>query len=247
MGRPRLDATAAARYQENGYHLFREPVLSPDKFAALTALFEEMVAANPGRRTDTFDTPHFHEPRLLPFLLDDAVIDLVEPLIGPNIGLWSSHFISKEPGIGRRTPWHTDADYWAGRFDRYDSIVTVWLAIDASDRENGCMKVIPGSHRSATNAYADVDAEANLFPTEIRPEDVREEDAVYFELAPNQCSLHDSRIIHGAEANTSARRRCGYTMRYFDMSMRVIPEVNPDHKLWLCRGENVAGNPIENG
>ena len=123
----------------------------------------------------------------------------------------------------------------------------MWLAIDASDRENGCMKVIHGSHRSAVNAYEDVDADANLFATEIRPEDVREEDAVYFELEPNQCSLHDSRIIHGADANVSARRRCGYTMRYFDMAMRVIPERNPGHKLWLCRGENVAGNPIENG
>jgi len=70
--------------------------------------------------------------------------------------------------------------------------------------------------------------------------------AVYFELEPNSCSLHDARIIHGAEPNTSARRRCGYTMRYFSQTMRLIPENNQGHLLWHCRGKNIANNPVVN-
>ena len=245
MGTPRLTNDAVQFYRDQGYYLFKEPVLKPDTFQRLTNLFEEIVAANPDIRIDSLDTPHFREPRLLEFLLDDDVLDLVEPLLGPDFGLWSSHFIAKEAGTGRRTPWHEDSAYWEGRFDRFDlGIVTVWLAIDRSDRENGCMKVIPGSHLGDGAQYADVDSDSNLFPTEAQ---IDESEAIYFELDPNQCSLHDSRILHGAEANTSPRRRCGYTMRYFSQHMRFIPERNPGHKLWHCRGRNPNGNPVENG
>ena len=245
MGAPRLQQDAVQLYQEQGYLLFTEPVLAPDQFQRLSALFEEIVAAHPEIPIDSLDTPHFHEPRLLEFLLDDAILDLVEPLIGPDFGLWSSHFIAKEAGTGRRTPWHEDSTYWQGRFDRFDlGIVTVWLAIDRSDRGNGCMKVLPGSHLRDGATYAAVDSATNLFPTEAQ---VDESEAVYFELEPNQCSLHDSRILHGAEANRSPRRRCGYTMRYFSQHMRFIPENNGGHKLWHCRGANPHNNPVENG
>ncbi|WP_254638882.1 hypothetical protein [Cohnella sp. GbtcB17] len=53
-----------------------------------------------------------------------------------------------------------------------------------------------------------------MFATQIKGE-VDEKKAAYFELEPGKCSLHDSRIIHGAEPSTSPYRRCGYTMRYF--------------------------------
>jgi ectoine hydroxylase-related dioxygenase (phytanoyl-CoA dioxygenase family) len=243
-----LPADAPAFYQRNGYFLPQNPVFRPDQFARLAALFEELLANRGDKRSDELDVPHFTEPRLMEFLTADEVLDIVEPFIGPNIGLWSSHFISKEPRTGRATPWHTDADYWEGRFDRSDGIVTVWLAMDPVDRENGCMKVIPGTHHGADHTYTDVDRATNTFPVTITPDQVDDAKAVYFELAPNHCSLHDARIIHGADANTSPRRRTGYTMRYFDLSMRMNREdpANQGHKIWLCRGKNLGDNPVEN-
>ncbi|GAB4412468.1 MAG: hypothetical protein OHK0039_18510 [Bacteroidia bacterium] len=52
--------------------------------------------------------------------------------------------------------------------------------------------------------------------------------AVWFELKHGECSLHDARIIHGAPANHSDRRRCGYTMRYFALDMKFNPGTAPD-------------------
>jgi len=52
--------------------------------------------------SDELDTPHFRDPRLLEFLLSDEALDIVQPIIGPNIGLWSSHFISKDPYTGAK-------------------------------------------------------------------------------------------------------------------------------------------------
>ncbi len=145
--------------------------------------------------------------------MNERVLDLAETFIGPNIGLWSSHFISKEPLVGKATPWHEDSAYWEGRFDRLDGIVTLWLALDKSDKENGCMKVIPETQHNSFSEYEDVDQSENIFHNQIK--DVDNSKAVYFELNPNECSFHEGRIIHGAEANKSTRRRAGYTMCYF--------------------------------
>lgn len=242
----RISQDAADFYHRNGYYLFHEPVFSDTKFQALTNIFEDLLVKNPDKRPDTLDTPHFDEPQLLDFLLDDAIVDLVEPLIGPDIGLWSSHFICKEPKTGRATPWHEDSRYWQGRFDNFTGIVTIWLAIDPVDRENGCMKVIPGSHTGEARDYRSVDKETNTFGTEIVGVD--ENQAVYFELAPNECSFHDSRMMHAADANTSTRRRCGYTMRYFSQQMKydTSNERNRTFKLWHCRGKNPHNNPVVN-
>lgn len=247
MNQNRLSPADVAFYRDNGYLLYRKPVFSADRFERLKTIFEEHFDARGDTRGDELHVPHFRDERLLEFLLADEVLDLVEPLIGPDIALFSSHFIAKEPLIGRATPWHEDSAYWNGRFDRFDQIVTIWLAIDATDAENGAMKVIPGTHRHGFSEYEPVDETDHTFTEEIRAGSFDPSQAVCFELAPNECSLHDSRIIHGAEANKSTRRRAGYTMRYISQTMRFIPGGNPGHVIWHARGRNVAGNPVVNG
>ncbi len=164
----KLSDEAVAFYRENGYTLRREPLFPPRRFKILSELFEEHLARKGDKRADELDTPHFSDRRLLDFLLDDGVLDIVESLIGPDIGLWSSHFICKEPRTGRATPWREDSSYWKGRFDQFGGIVTLWLAIDRSDRGNGCMKVIPGSHSHGFSQYAPVaDSRRSTFKTQI--------------------------------------------------------------------------------
>jgi ectoine hydroxylase-related dioxygenase (phytanoyl-CoA dioxygenase family) len=232
-------------YRENGYLLYHQPLFSEEKFERLRSIFEEHLAEKGDKLSDELDTPHFRDPRLLEFLLSDEVLDLVEPITGPNIALWSSHFICKDPYTGRATPWHEDSAYWQDRLDRHEGIVTVWLALDRSTRENGCMRVIPGTHTNGFSNYVPVDMKENTFHSEISDE-IDESKAVYFELEPNECSLHDARLVHGAEPNTSAYRRCGYTMRYMPASNRMIPERNRGHKLWLARGSLPGENSYVN-
>lgn len=237
----RLTEDEIRHYEVDGYVLHKRPVLADDDFRRLTAIFEEDLAKY---GEDGLDVIHFKDPRLLEFLLSDAVLDLVQPLVGPNIGLWSSHFISKPPKVGKATPWHEDSTYWNGRVSQMAGICTLWLAIDRATPENGSMAVIPGTHVNGFSQYRPVDASKNIFGSEI--EEVDESQAVYFELEPNECSLHEARIIHGAKANTSEFRRAGYTMRYFPTTSTVFPERNANHKIWLARGKDLGGNRYEN-
>jgi len=79
---PRLTPTQIEQYQRDGYVIFREPVFAPGKFARLKDIFEEDLERYGEAGLDTI---HFRDARLLEFLLSDEVLDLVEPLVGPDI------------------------------------------------------------------------------------------------------------------------------------------------------------------
>lgn len=233
-------------YNENGYLLHKKQLFDADDLVQLESIMEEHLSGRGKKRSDELDTPHFGDERLFYYLMAPEVLDLVEDIIGPNIGLWSSHFICKEPLHGRRTPWHEDSAYWKDRFDRMDKIVTVWLALDKTSTENGCMGVIPGSHRNGFSEYSDLETGSATFTEEIKEEHLDLSNVVWFELDKGECSLHDSRIIHGANANTSPKRRCGYTLRYFSLEMKLNEQHpgNKTHKIFHCRGTNLANNPL---
>ena len=76
------------------------------------------------------------------------------------------------------------------------------------------MKVIPRTQDNGYSEYELVDEQKNVFPTEIKKHQFDASKAVPLELEPNQASLHDGKLMHGSDANTSNLRRCGYTMRH---------------------------------
>lgn len=242
----RLSDEQVASYRADGFVIFDKPVLQPSRFSGLTAYFDDMLAKlDPETRPEAMDVPHFENPQLLSWAFDRDILSLVEPIIGPDIALFSSHFICKPGGHGRRVPWHEDSAYWSGQIVPMD-VCTVWLAIDASTRENGCMMVIPRSHVEGTKGYSNyeaVEGEEAVFPTEIVKSQRNEAQRVYIELGPNQASLHDARVQHGSEANQSAFRRCGWTLRFCPTSVR-FDEARFDggHQVYLAQGVDRAGN-----
>ncbi len=120
-----LDLEAVDFYQSLGYWLHKRPLFSTEKFDRQQQIFEQiLVQKDSTLRSDQLDVPHFKYPELFEFLLADDVLDIVEPILGPNIGLWSSHFICKEPEIGRATPFHEDWAYWNGSYGpEFNSLV----------------------------------------------------------------------------------------------------------------------------
>jgi ectoine hydroxylase-related dioxygenase (phytanoyl-CoA dioxygenase family) len=186
------------------------------------------------------DCPHFTDTSLFHWLLSDEVLDLVEPIIGPDIALFASHFICKPKGNGKRVPWHEDCFYWGNTISPVN-VVTVWLAIDPSTAENGAMQVIPRSLYGNLEHEA-VDPETNVLSWEVKRKSFNEDDAFTIELDRNHASLHDSRLLHGSRPNTSSMRRCGYTMRYMPTTVKLKPDVYASHNIYLARGRDHAGN-----
>ena len=146
----RLNQQEIQQFHELGYTLPTGPVFPMPKFDALKNHFEQRLvewSATSGMSPEHMDTPHFADPKLFDWLFADEVLDLVEPLIGPDIALWSSHFICKPAGTGKRVPWHEDSAYWGQVLDPME-VVTVWLAIDPSTPGNGACVWSPARTRT---------------------------------------------------------------------------------------------------
>lgn len=242
----RLTPAQVSQYESEGYLIYNQPVLPQAKFDGLRAYFETILSNLPdGERPEAMDVPHFMHPKLLEWAMDDAVLGLVEPVLGPDIALFSTHFICKPTGNGKRVPWHEDSAYWKGRITPME-VCTVWLAIDPSTQVNGCMMVIPRTHREGQKGFSDYDAvdpTQNVFATEISRRQRDDSKKVYVELAANECSLHDARVMHGSEPNTSNVRRCGWTMRFCSTRAKFNQEIfDGGHVVYLAKGEDHAGN-----
>jgi hypothetical protein len=244
LAQPRLTPEQVETYHREGYHIYNHPVLAPEKFERLRACFDKILADLPAEeRPEAMDVPHFMHPELFEWAFDNDVLDLVEPILGPDIALFSTHFICKPKGNGKRVPWHEDSFYWRNMITPME-VVTVWLALDPSTTVNGCMMVIPRSHREAQQGfsdYADVDPTKNVFHNEILKEQRDDARRVNIELQPNECSLHDGRIQHGSEPNTSNIRRCGWTLRFTSTAVK-FGEFKGAHQVYLARGRDLGGN-----
>ena len=242
----RLTAAEVEHYQREGYALPTGQVFPQADFRDLQRSFEALLTdwTAQGGRPEAMDVPHFYHPELMRWLLHPAVLDLVEPITGPDIVLFSSHFICKPAGDGRRVPWHEDSAYWRGQWDPME-VVTVWLAIDDSDLGNGCMHVVPRTHLDGYSEYSEL-SEGAVFGTEIKAGSFDAGKAVPCVLKAGTCSLHHAKAIHGSAANGSPRRRCGYTMRFISASARFNTELNADgvFQIYQARGRNLAGNTL---
>ncbi len=244
---PRLTASEIEQYRTEGYCLPTGPVFEESKFERLFNHFEGLLERWPkDQRPEAMDTPHFGDPALNEWALAPEVVDLVEPLLGPDILLFSTHFICKPRGDGRRVPWHEDSAYWRALLDPME-VATVWLALDPSTVKNGCMYVIPRSHNTGKKGFSDyenVDTTKSVFETEIVKADRRDELAVPCELQRNHCSLHDARTQHGSPPNTSDMRRCGWTLRFIPASSRLNPEYADRQLMYLARGRNLLDQDL---
>jgi ectoine hydroxylase-related dioxygenase (phytanoyl-CoA dioxygenase family) len=164
-------------------------------------------------------------------------------LIGPNIAVFACHLLQKPPQVGKRVPWHEDSAYWKGRLEPIE-VASITLSLERSTPENGCLCVLPGTHRHGYSDYVPVaDPERQIFGIEVQSDQMDESSAVEIVLEPNQASIHDARIIHGSAPNTGQMWRSALTVRYFPTHVRFIPEKNPGFHIYLARGRDKAGNP----
>ena len=193
-------------------------------------LLEDTIAA--GGNSYSISTAHMKHGRVYDILTHPKLVGYVADLLGDDVVAWGSHFFCKMPGDGKEVAWHQDASYWPLSPSK---AVTVWLAIDDADLENGCMKFIAGSQTSGHLTYRESSPEDHsvLGQTVENPEQYGE--VVIDDLKAGQISIHSDLLLHGSDANNSTRRRCGLTLRYAAGEVRA-------QMGWNAKGVVVKGS-----
>ena len=156
-----------------------------------------------------------------------AILDVVEGILGPDVLLYSTEFLIKEPRTKHVVTMHQDLAYWG--LGEIDGILTAWLALSPATPESGCMDFVKGSHKSPIIPHEDSFDELNLLSRgqEIKV-DVAEKDKSSGALATGEISLHHGLMIHGSGANISDDRRIGVVMRFLSPHVKK-PNNAPDY------------------
>lgn len=229
--------TAVQKYETDGYVVFPN-VLDADTIAEAGEHIEWLMKKHPNVRPENLHSNFMpQDPFWIRLVSDDRLLDIAEQFIGPNIALYRSQYLCKPPFDGKPVLWHQDGSYW--NLEPME-VITLWLAVDDSVVENGCMRVIPGSHKIKLQQLRENKSTPSVFGTEIDPALVDESKAVDVVLPKGSVSIHHPNIIHGSKPNHSPLRRCGLLIRYIPTTTRIVCEGQWPYA-FLLRGETKPG------
>lgn len=157
------------------------------------------------------------EERLRAIAYHPDILHFAREVIGTNdIVLFQDMALLKPPGVGREKPWHQDKAFF--NIDLTATVVGVWIALDEATFENGCMHVIPGSHKEGPVPHF---ARRDF---QICDRDVAVAKDVAVPLAPGGLLFFDGLIHHGTPANRTRTRRRALQFHYVDRRAITIPE-----------------------
>ena len=179
-------------------------------------------------------------PEFLARTRDSRLTDPVVDILGPDILGLNNLYIWKPPKIGLGFPWHQDKWYFNHQFKTGTTVAT-WTAIDAADKENGCLYVIPGSHKHEVHEHKELEGPQQ---GEFRQaQGVTDEDGVAVEVPAGAVIWFNSQILHKSADNHSLRfRRCNVAHYISAKAEWTRPEaVNKKRPPMWIRGETYPG------
>lgn len=158
-------------------------------------------------------------PEIWDLAKNKTIVGYVKDLLGKDAVCWATHYFCKVPGDDKGVSWHQDASYWPLTPSK---TVTVWIAVDDADIENGCMQFIPGSHKHGHIKFIkSIAEEKNVLSQTVVNAFEYGEPPVDVELKAGEFSMHSDLLLHGSRPNKSDRRRCGLTLRYAPVDVRT--------------------------
>ena len=231
----------AAAYQRDGF-VTRLDIFTEPEIVAFRDQFDELEAREGREKCQIgLQGRHFDEEFIWQMASDPRIVESMAACMGGDIMLLSTHFFCKypDPDSTKFVAWHQDITYWGLEPPEAH---TAWIAVDDADVENGCMQVIPGSHREGIAEHGTAERGGNLLSInqEIPDELVDSSQAVPLELKAGQISIHNGQLFHASQPNNSQRRRCGLTVRYIPPEARQVRpnSVGLSWRPVLLRGED---------
>jgi ectoine hydroxylase-related dioxygenase (phytanoyl-CoA dioxygenase family) len=175
-----------------------------------------------------------HVAAIMDFARNPKLLNIVEALLGtPDLKLFSDQVLMKPPYHGSPVSWHQDSGYWTNVWP--PALVSCWVSLDEATLENGCVHMVPGSHK------------LGVVPHE-RGEDsflhVRSLDlstALPVVLPPGGVSFHHSCTVHGSGSNKTPNRRRGLVLSFVRADSKWVGDPARKPTFPLLQGREFPG------
>ena len=155
---------------------------------------------------------HLISPVLDKVSHNSKILDAVESIIGKDILVCGTTLFIKNPDKKGFVSFHQDAKYIGLEPHNW---VTGWLAVTDANEENGCMRMLKGSHKKDLKFHDQKFDENNLLTRGQTIENVPINETTPVILKAGQLSLHHPTIIHGSGLNKSKERRIGFAIQSY--------------------------------
>jgi ectoine hydroxylase-related dioxygenase (phytanoyl-CoA dioxygenase family) len=146
---------------------------------------------------------------------DPRVCSLLREIMGDQIQLFRDVVMMKPALVGREKPWHQDSVYWPWQ---PMELVSAMTALDDSDQTNGCLQIIPRSHKRELQHYG---KELQIDVGELQDQ------TFYVPLQAGDTLLFHSLLLHASETNRSSRDRRAVIISYKTPKLRYVGQGNP--------------------
>ena len=201
--------------------------------ASATVQFEHV----PGSRTIRVIEPFHHlDPVFEALVADPRIVEPVCDALGVDrIALWTDKINLKRAHEGSGFRWHQDSPYWSHVCKHCDQLPNVMVTLDDADRENGCFRLVPGSHRSGF--LPGTDDGTRLGPLFTDPRAFDAEKQWLAEVPAGSLVVFDAHMVHGSEPNRSDRARRAIVLTYQPA----------DHPMFKLDGTRNFARPLSDG
>ena len=198
--------------------------LTADEVANYRRRLEAVVAAHGGPLTSLPGKVRTKTHRLFTWMdvliRHSKVLDAVESLIGSNILVYHLTCWLKEPGDGAFVSWHQDGTYFG--LEPFEQ-VTAWIALTDATPQNGCLRILPGSHKGGQRVHVLGDTHGNLLSNGQHVDmAIDEGQGIHVAVPAGQVSLHHTHLVHCSGQNRTPERRIGIGISYIPPHVRFI-------------------------
>jgi ectoine hydroxylase-related dioxygenase (phytanoyl-CoA dioxygenase family) len=223
-----LTADQVAFYHTNGY-LVVDQISTPSEIAMLRGvydrLFEQRAGRNEGAQFDLGGTDEEGKAAVLPQILGPSRFApemktglfrvnaeaIAKQLLGGVMTAQGDHAILKPAKYGAPTPWHQDEAYWGA--DMNYNAFSLWMPLQDTNIEMGCMWFVPGSHKMEIQPHHSINHDPRIHGLEM-DQPPRMQDAVACPLVAGGCTIHHNRTMHYAGPNGSDTPRRAYIIGF---------------------------------
>ncbi|MEE2659528.1 MAG: phytanoyl-CoA dioxygenase family protein [Candidatus Latescibacterota bacterium] len=241
---PLLSEAQLTEYQELGYT--RVPAVFPiDELAAIDAEIDRLEwkqLEENGRDDGWLLRLGLRSEIMQRMVADERLLNLVESIVRPGIAIYSAKLVPKLPHDYRVCHWHQDDAYYSVQADS-NTRMSIWLPLQDSDVDNGCLHVIPGSHRWGLQEWRQRD-EGYCNRALIPPEDFDFTQAVAVPAEAGDVILFSALLWHSSPSNSTDRIRRAFIVSYQEAT---VPGGNADQWKVLrpASGSDDFGNEVE--
>ena len=208
-------------YERDGFVLVND-VFKPDEIEILSA------AAGQGKQVMNMPDANGRSSKLALWTdISPDVFGLVSTsprmvggaraILGEDVYHWHSKVMMKEPRVGGAWEWHQDYGYWYNDGCLYPRMISCMLALDDATRENGCLKVLTGSHHLGRIDHGRRGGQAGADPERVAAIEARLP-VYYCQARAGSVLFFHGNLLHASEANLSDRPRRAFICCYNALS-----------------------------